>query len=68
MVTVIYYNKSTTNNDIYIKAFSDGTVSYLTISTDDVLNSTNNETVFTELINILEEYFDIKIKEGSILE
>ena len=29
--------------------FTDGTVYYLTVSTDDVLNTTNNETAFTEL-------------------
>ena len=43
------YKKITIYHAIYIKVFSDGTVSYLTVSTDDVLNTTNNETAFTEL-------------------
>ena len=36
------------DNSIYIKVFSEGSVSYLTVSTDDVLDTTNNETEFTE--------------------
>ena len=36
---------------------SDGTVSYLTVSTDDILNTTNNETEFTEPTNLFEEHF-----------
>ena len=36
---------------------SDGTVSYLTVSTDDILNTTNNETAFTEIRRVFEEYF-----------
>ena len=47
VVTIMKYDKSTIDNSIYIKVFSDGTVSYLTVSTDDVLNTTNNETAFT---------------------
>ena len=42
VVTVIKYNKSTIYHDIYIKVFNDGTISYITVSTDDVLNTTNN--------------------------
>ena len=44
VVTLLKYKKSTIYHAIYIKLFTDGTVSYLTVSTDDVLNTTNNET------------------------
>ena len=44
VVTNIKYKKSTIDHAIYIKFFTNGTVSYLTVSTDDVLNVTNNET------------------------
>ena len=48
VVTIIEYKKSTIDHAIYIKVFDDGTVSYLTVSTDDVLNTTNNENEFPE--------------------
>ena len=54
MVTIIKYKKSKIDHDIYIKVFTDGTVSYLTVSTDDVLNTTNNKTEFPELIRVFE--------------
>ena len=44
VVTIIKYKKSIIDHTIYIKVFNDGTVSYLTAYTDDVLNTTNNET------------------------
>ena len=43
-------------------------MSYLTVSSDDVLNSTNNETEFPELTKVLEEHFDMKFQEGFILK
>ena len=46
VVTIIKYKKSTIDHTIYIKGFSNGTVTYLSVSTDDVLNTTNNETSF----------------------
>ena len=49
VVTIIEYKKSTTYHAIYIKVFDDGTVSYLTVSTDDVINTTNNKNAFPEL-------------------
>ena len=64
MVKIIEYKKITTDHYIYIKVFSDGTVSYITVSTDDVLNTTNNETSFTELTTFLEERFEMKVQEG----
>ena len=48
-VTIIKYNKSTIDNSIYTKVFNDGTVSYITVSTDDIINTSNNETAFAEL-------------------
>ena len=44
LVKNIEYKKITIDNYLYIKVFTDGTVSYLTVSTDDVLNTTNNDT------------------------
>ena len=52
VVTIIKYKKITIDHAIYIKVFSDGTVSYLTASTDDFLNTTNNENVFHELTRL----------------
>ena len=49
VVTILKYKKSTIDRAIYIKVFTDGTVSYFTVSTDDVLNTTNNENAFPEL-------------------
>ena len=46
---IIKYKKSTIDNDIYIKVFYGETLFYLTVSMYDVLNTTNNETAFTEL-------------------
>ena len=68
VVTIIKYKKSTIDHAIYIKVFTDGTVSYLTVSTDDVLDTTNNETAFTELRIFFEEYFEITVQEGSVLK
>ena len=42
VVNIFKYNKITIDHAIYIKVFTDGTVSYLAGSTDDVLNTTNN--------------------------
>ena len=42
VVTTPKYNKSTIDHSIYIKVFSDGTVSYPTVSTNDVINNTTN--------------------------
>ena len=49
VTTMIKYNKSKVNHSIFIKVFTDGTVSYLTLYNYDVLNTTNNKTEFTEL-------------------
>ena len=49
VVTILKYKKSTIDHSIYIKVLSDGTESYLTVSTDDVINTTNNMNKFPEL-------------------
>ena len=62
VVTIIKYMISTIDHDIYIKFFSDGTVYYIKVCTDDVLNTANNETEFTELTNVFEEHFEMKVQ------
>ena len=52
VVKIIKYNKIKIDHAIYIKLFTDVTVSYLTVSTDDVLNTTNKETAFPELTRV----------------
>ena len=42
-ITILKYKKITIDHAIYIKVFSDGTVSFLTVSTDDVINTTTKE-------------------------
>ena len=52
VVTILKYKKRTIDHDIYIKVFTYGKVSYIKVSTDDVLNTTNNEIEFTELTRV----------------
>ena len=59
--------KITIDHTICIKIFFDGTVPYLTVSNDDFIKSTNNETEFTELRRFFEEDFEIKVQEGSVI-
>ena len=68
VVKNIKYKKSKIDHAIHIKVFTDGTVSYITVSTDDALNITNNETAFTELTRVLKENFEMKVQEGSVLK
>ena len=68
VVTIIKYKKSTIDHAIYIKVLSDVKVSYLTVSTDDVINTTNNETEFHDLRRVFEEDFEIKLQEISVLK
>ena len=49
MVKIIKYKKRTIDHAIYTKVFSEGKFSYLTVYTDDFINTNNNETKFTEL-------------------
>ena len=43
VVTIIKYKKIKIDHAIYIKVFTDVTVYYLTVSTDDVINTNNND-------------------------
>ena len=67
VVIMIKYKKITIYHVIYIKYFTDGTVPYLIVSTDDVLKTTNIKTSFPELTRVFEEHFDIKTWEASVL-
>ena len=67
MVTTLKYLKSTIDHAIYNLVLSDGTVSHITVSTDDVFNTTNNKTTFPHLRRVFEEAFEIKVQEVSIL-
>ena len=49
VVKIIRHKKIIIDNEIYIKLLSNGEVTYLTVSTDDVLNTTYNGTAFNEL-------------------
>ena len=68
VITILKYKKITMDHAIYIKVFSYVKVSYITVSTDDVLNTTNNETEFTELTIVFEEHVEIKVQEGSVFK
>ena len=68
MVTIMKYKKRKIYHTIYIKVFSDRTVSYLTFSPDDVTKTTNNETEFTELRRFFEENYQIRVQEISVLK
>ena len=68
VVIILEYKKSKIDHAIHIKVFTDGTVSYITVSTDDALNITNNEKAFTELPIVFKEHFEMKVQEGSILK
>ena len=54
MVTMIKYKKRTIDHAIYIKVLYDGTVSYISVYTDVVINTNNNEAEFTELRRVFE--------------
>ena len=56
------------DHDIYIKLFSDGTMCYIAVCTNDDLSTTNNETSFTELKIVFEEHFDMKSQGRSVLK
>ena len=55
--TILKYKKSTIYHAIYIKGFTDGTVLYLKVSTNDVINTNNNKTEFPELKIVFKEQF-----------
>ena len=68
VVAILKYKNSTIDHAIYIKIFADGTMSYPTVSTDDVLNTTNNENACPELKGVFKEHFEMKVQEGSVLK
>ena len=68
VVNILKYNKITIDHDIYIKAFSDGTVSCLKVSTEDILNTNNNGASFPELTIIFEKHLEMKFQELSVLK
>ena len=61
MVIILKYKKSTIDHAIYIKVFTDTTMSYLTVFTDDVINNINNEKAFPELTRVFKEEYEIKV-------
>ena len=67
VVTILKYKKNTIYHAIYVKLFSDGTVSYLIVSTDDVINTTNNETSFPELRRFLKKLLRLISKKDLSL-
>ena len=68
VVTIIKYNKITIYYAIYIKVFSGNTLYYLIVSSDYVINTTNNNTAFPELTRVFEEYFEMKFQKGYVLK
>ena len=53
MVAILKYDKGTIDLVKYIKVLYDGMLSYLTVYTEDVLNTNNNKTEFLELRTFL---------------
>ena len=43
-------------------------VYYITVSTDDVLNTTNDQNAFPKLTICFKEHFEIKLQKGSVLK
>ena len=68
VVTIFKYKKITIYHVFCIKVFTDRTLSYITVSTDDVLSTTNNETYFFELNRVIKEHFEMIVQEGSVLK
>ena len=62
VVTILKYKNSTIDYYIYTKVLTNGTAPYLIVYTDDVINTTNNETSFPELKRVFEEHFEMKLQ------
>ena len=60
VVAILKYKKSIIDHAIYIKVLSDVTVSCLTVSTNDVINTTTNYTEFPELSICLKKLLRLK--------
>ena len=54
VVTVMKYKRIVIDNGICIKILPDGTISYITVSTDDVTNTTNNVIYFSDLRKVFQ--------------
>ena len=67
VVAILKYKKITIYHAVYIKVFSDGTVSYLKVSTDDIISNTYNEAQFTELTRVLKQLLRWKSKKDISL-
>ena len=61
VVTILKYNNITIDHAIYIKVFSYGNMSCITVSSCGVLNATNNETAIPKIIKVFEETFEIEV-------
>ena len=53
---------------MYVKICFNVTVSYLTVSTNDFLNNTNNNKAFQEIKILFEDNFKITTQKGSVLK
>ena len=53
VVTILKYKKVIIDNYIRIKVFSTVTLSYIKVSTDDVINTTDKETAFPGIARLL---------------
>ena len=67
VVTILKYKKITIYHVIYIKEFYGGILYDLTVSNDDVINTTTNQTVFPKLRRKYENYFEMKVQERCVL-
>ena len=62
---MIKYKKITIDYAIYIKVFSDGTLPYLMVYTDNVVNTNNNKKTFTQLRRVENKN---KVQDGYVLK
>ena len=53
VVKLFKYKRITIDHAIYIKVVTNGKVLYIKVSTDDVINTTNDETSIPELTRVL---------------
>ena len=68
MVIVLKYKKIEIYRAIYIRVLYDGTVTYITVSDNSVLNTNNNKILFTEIRKLFEDAFGIKIQQEYFLK
>ena len=68
VVTILHYMKHTIYHAISIKVFTDGTVSWLFVYTEDFLNTTTNVTESPKIRRVFGESFEMKFQEGSVLK